>query len=106
MFFISVLLGSYTVTIPDFFTIVFNHLAGGPKIPGASFIVMENKLPRAVLGTMTGIAFGLAGALFQTMLRNPLASPDVIGISYGASAAAVVAIVIFGATGAAVSGAA
>nr|WP_043794893.1 iron chelate uptake ABC transporter family permease subunit [Pseudarthrobacter chlorophenolicus] len=106
LFFVSVLLGSYTVTIPDFFTIVFNHLTGGPRIPGASFIVMENKLPRAVIGTMIGLAFGLAGALFQTMLRNPLASPDIIGISYGASAAAVVAIVIFGASGAVVSGAA
>jgi len=106
LFFVSVLLGSYTVTVPDFFTIVVNHLTGGARIPGASFIVMENKLPRAVLGTMTGIAFGLAGALFQTMLRNPLASPDVIGISSGASAAAVVSIVVFGASGAAVSGAA
>ena len=106
LFFVSVLLGSYTVTIPDFFTIVVNHLTGGAKVPGASFIVMENKLPRAVLGTMTGIAFGLAGALFQTMLRNPLASPDVIGISSGASAAAVVSIVVFGASGAAVSGSA
>ena len=38
------------------------------------------------------------------MLRNPLASPDVIGISYGASAAAVTAIVVFGASGAVVSG--
>ncbi len=106
MFFVSVLLGSYTVTVPDFFTIVANHLTGGPKIPGASFIVMENKLPHAVVGTMIGVAFGLAGALFQTMLRNPLASPDVIGISSGASAAAVVAIVVFGASGATVSGAA
>lgn len=106
LFFASVLLGSYTVTVPDFFTIVANHLTGGPKIPGASFIVMENKLPRAVIGTMIGTAFGLAGALFQTMLRNPLASPDVIGISSGASAAAVVAIVVFGASGGAVSAAA
>ena len=65
---------------------------------------MENKLPRAVIGILIGIAFGLSGALFQTMLRNPLASPDVIGISYGASAAAVTAIVVFGASGAAVSG--
>lgn len=106
LFAASVLLGNYTVTIPDFFTIVFNHLTGGERIPGASFIVMENKLPRAVIGVMVGLAFGLAGALFQTMLRNPLASPDVIGISYGASAAAVTAIVLFGASGAMVSGAA
>jgi iron complex transport system permease protein len=106
LFAVSVLLGSYTVTIPDFFKILIGHLTGGEKIPGASFIVMEYKLPRTVTGTMIGVAFGLAGALFQTMLRNPLASPDVIGISYGASAAAVVAIVIFGAAGAVVSGAA
>ena len=106
LFAVSILLGSYTVTVPDFFKILFAHLTGGEKIPGASFIVMENKLPRAVIGTMIGLAFGLAGALFQTMLRNPLASPDIIGISYGASAAAVVSIVVFGASGAAVSGAA
>lgn len=102
----AVLLGSYTVTIPDFFRILAAHLTGGAKIPGASFIVMEDKLPRAVVGGLTGAAFGLSGALFQTMLRNPLASPDVIGISYGASAAAVAAIVVFGASGAVVSGAA
>ncbi|WP_426999035.1 FecCD family ABC transporter permease [Pseudarthrobacter sp. N5] len=103
LFAVSILLGSYTVTIPDFFRILTAHLTGGEKFPGASFIVMENKLPRAVIGTMIGVAFGLSGGLFQTMLRNPLASPDVIGISSGASAAAVTAIVIFGASGAAVS---
>jgi len=106
LFAASILLGSYTVTVPDFVRILTAHLTGGERIPGASFIVMETKLPRAVIGTMIGIAFGLSGALFQTMLRNPLASPDVIGISYGASAAAVTAIVVFGASGAAVSGAA
>lgn len=106
LFSVTVLLGGYTVTIPDFFRILTAHLTGGEKIPGASFIVMENKLPRAVLGILIGVAFGLSGGLFQTMLRNPLASPDVIGISYGASAAAVLAIVVFGASGAAVSAAA
>jgi iron complex transport system permease protein len=106
LFAAGVLLGSYTVTVPDFFRILAAHLGGGQKIPGASFIVMEVKLPRAVVGAMIGAAFGLSGGLFQTMLRNPLASPDVIGISYGASAAAVAAMVVFGATGAAVSGAA
>jgi iron complex transport system permease protein len=106
LFAASILLGNYTVTIPDFLTILTAHFTGGHKIPGASFIVMEAKLPRAVTGTLVGIAFGLSGGLFQTMLRNPLASPDVIGISYGASAAAVTAIIVFGAPGAAISGAA
>jgi iron complex transport system permease protein len=98
---VNILLGSYTVTIPDFL-----RMLGGQRIPGASFIVMENKLPRALTATMVGACFGVAGAIFQTMLRNPLASPDIIGISYGASASAVVAIVFLGAGGLAVSAAA
>jgi iron complex transport system permease protein len=106
LFAAGVLLGSYTVTIPDFFRILTAHFTGGPKITGASFIVMENKLPRSVTGALIGAAFGLSGGLFQTMLRNPLASPDIIGISYGASASAVTAMVVFGASGAVVSGAA
>jgi iron complex transport system permease protein len=98
LFAVNILLGSYTVTVPDFFRIL-----SGADIPGASFIVLEAKLPRAVIGLLIGAAFGIAGAVFQTMLRNPLASPDIIGISYGASASAVTAIVLFGAAGAAVS---
>ena len=67
----------------------------GDTVPGASFTVGELRLPRASLAVLAGASFGLSGITFQTMLRNPLASPDVIGISSGASAAAVVAIVIF-----------
>ena len=98
LFAVYVLLGTYTFTVPDFFRILF-----GEQIPGASYILMESKLPRAVIGTLIGVAFGISGAVFQTLLRNPLASPDVIGISYGASASAVGAIVLFGATGTTVS---
>ena len=93
-----VLLGDFTFTIPDFVRILF-----GAQIPGASYILMENKLPRAVLAVLVGFAFGVGGAIFQTTLRNPLASPDIIGVSVGASAAAVFAIVILGLDGAAVS---
>ena len=66
----------------------------GQQVPGASFTVGELRLPRASLGALVGFAFGVAGVTFQTMLRNPLASPDIIGISWGASAAAVVGIVL------------
>jgi len=65
----------------------------GEIVPGASFTVGELRLPRAVLAVLTGASFGVAGTTFQTMLRNPLASPDIIGISSGASAAAAFAIV-------------
>lgn len=66
----------------------------GQEVPGASFTVGRLRLPRAVLALLVGLCFGLGGVTFQTMLRNPLASPDIIGISSGASAAAVVAIVL------------
>lgn len=98
LFAARVLLGDYTVTVPDFVRIL-----SGQDIPVASFLVMESKLPRAVVGTLAGLAFGVSGAVFQTMLRNPLASPDVVGVSTGSSAAAVVAMVWLGLSGPVVS---
>ena len=75
----------------------------GQTVPGASFTVGELRLPRAVLAILAGFAFGIAGVTFQTMLRNPLASPDIIGITAGASAAAVFGIVILSLSETAVS---
>ncbi|GAA5144406.1 iron ABC transporter permease [Microbacterium pseudoresistens] len=75
----------------------------GETVPGASFTIGELRLPRAALAILAGAAFGMAGVSFQTLLRNPLASPDIIGISQGASAAAVVGIVVLGWSGPAVS---
>ncbi|PPI83547.1 ABC transporter permease [Marinobacter maroccanus] len=75
----------------------------GEKVPGASFTVEHLRLPRAVLSVLVGMSFGLGGVAFQIMLRNPLASPDIIGVSSGASAAAVFAIVVLQMNGAAVS---
>lgn len=66
----------------------------GRPTAGAAFTVGELRLPRAALGLLAGACFGVAGATFQSLLRNPLASPDIIGISSGASAAAVVGIVV------------
>jgi iron complex transport system permease protein len=94
---VRVLLGDYLVAITDLVAILRGDTL--PHAPGASFIVMEAKLPRAVIGALAGLAFGAAGAMFQTTLRNPLASPDVIGISLGASAAAVVALTFLDAQG-------
>jgi iron complex transport system permease protein len=81
---------------------VIRVLRGG-DVPGASFLVGQLRLPRAVLSILAGLSFGLGGAAFQTMLRNPLASPDIVGISTGASAAAVFAIVVLSWQGLAVS---
>src|SRR4051812_40821922 len=56
-------------------------------------VLIELRLPRALLALWTGGALGLAGVLFQTLLRNPLASPYSLGVSGGASLGAVIAIV-------------
>ncbi|QDZ10014.1 FecCD family ABC transporter permease [Devosia ginsengisoli] len=70
---------------------------------GVDFIVLNVRLPRATLAVLTGISFALSGIIFQTLLRNPLASPDIIGISHGASASAVFCIIILGFSGILVS---
>ncbi|KAB2731115.1 FecCD family ABC transporter permease [Brucella intermedia] len=75
----------------------------GEDVPGASFTVGKLRLPRAVLSVLAGLSFGLGGVAFQLMLRNSLASPDIIGISSGASAAAVFAIVVLSMSGPVVS---
>jgi len=75
----------------------------GEEIPGVTFTVGQLRLPRALLSLLAGMSFGLGGVAFQIMLRNPLASPDIIGISSGASAAAVFAIVVLEMSGPLVS---
>lgn len=75
----------------------------GQEVPGASFTVGQLRLPRAVMCILAGLSFGLGGVAFQIMLRNPLASPDIIGISSGASAAAVFAIIVLSLDGVMVS---
>ncbi|MDT9593353.1 iron chelate uptake ABC transporter family permease subunit [Nocardioides zeae] len=103
LFAVHLLLGGYTFTAPDAFRIVFGDGIGRPT---AEFILMESKLPRALTALGVGVCFGIGGAVFQTTLRNPLASPDIIGVSAGASTAAVVALLSFGLRGDAVAAAA
>jgi iron complex transport system permease protein len=55
-------------------------------------VVTELRVPRIVLGALVGAALGLSGSLVQTVTRNPLASPDVIGVGHGAAAATVLAL--------------
>ena len=94
----SIAVGAYTLSLPDLLATLFG---GGTS--SDRFIVFKLRLPRVLLAVLVAIAFGLAGALFQSLLRNALASPDIIGISGGASVAAVLSLLIFGATGIVVS---
>jgi len=77
----------------------------GDSVKGVSFAVNTIRLPRMLAGLFAGFAFGIAGYVFQTMLRNPLANPNVIGITSGSSAAAVFCITVLHASGAIVSAA-
>ncbi|TFI04027.1 iron ABC transporter permease, partial [Kocuria rhizophila] len=65
--FARIALGKYVVAVPDLIA-VLAHDYEGP----ADYIVWQITLPRTVLGILTGTAFGLAGHLFQRVLRNPL----------------------------------
>ncbi|WP_420034891.1 FecCD family ABC transporter permease [Streptomyces sp. cg28] len=69
---------------------VFKILTGQPSPD--ELVVGTLREPRMVVGLLVGAAFGIAGALIQTVARNPLASPDIIGISQGASAVTVAAM--------------
>ncbi|GCB50571.1 iron chelate uptake ABC transporter family permease subunit [Streptomyces sp. NL15-2K] len=62
---------------------------------GQEFIVNELRLPRVLVGLLAGASLGLGGALFQAISRNPLGSPDVLGLGQGATAGALVMIVLF-----------
>jgi len=71
---------------------------------GDVFVVQHLRLPRAVLALLAGLGLGLSGAVFQSLARNPLASPDILGITAGGSLFAVFGITVVGVSGAALSG--
>ncbi|KIF72908.1 iron ABC transporter [Streptomyces sp. 150FB] len=66
------------------------------------FIIMDLRMPRALAGLVVGIALGVSGAITQSVARNPLASPDILGITGGAGAVAVFLVTVSGGTAAAV----
>jgi iron complex transport system permease protein len=95
---VGVAIGSYSLSAPELVRTLFGQGSGIENL-----IVFRLRLPRVVLGALVGAAFAITGALFQTLLRNPLASPDIIGVSGGASVAAAFGILVLGLSGAAIS---
>jgi iron complex transport system permease protein len=80
---------------------VLSGLAGSD--PAASFIVRDLRLPRALCAALAGTALGLSGAIFQSLTRNPLGSPDIVGFTYGAGVGALVVITMLDGSGTAIS---
>lgn len=68
------------------------------------FVVMELRLPRALTGAGVGAALALSGAIIQAIARNPLASPDILGVTTGASVTVLAVIVAAGGSWGGVSG--
>ncbi|MFH8368081.1 FecCD family ABC transporter permease [Streptomyces sp. NPDC018031] len=87
-----VLIGTGDFAIPP--ADVVRTLFGGGTA-AQDFIVNDLRLPRVLVGLLVGAALGLAGAIFQSLTRNPLGSPDVIGFGQGSAAGALTVIVLF-----------
>lgn len=98
---VSISVGDFPVPLADVVPAVLGH-----GDPDADFIVRTLRLPRALTAILVGAALGLSGSIFQSLARNPLASPDVIGITAGASVTAVAVIVWWGGSSSVVSAAA
>lgn len=82
-------------------TVISTLLGGGD--PSSAFIVRELRLPRVVTALLVGGALGLSGAIFQSLTRNPLGSPDIVGFPQGAAVGALVVITIIGGSSAGVT---
>jgi iron complex transport system permease protein len=83
--------GDFPISVPD----VLGALVGAGD-DTQRLIVLELRAPRIVVAVLVGIALGVSGALIQTFARNPLASPDVLGVTGGAAIGAVAVIVLGG----------
>jgi iron complex transport system permease protein len=81
---------------------VISALLGGGDA-GTAFIVRDLRLPRAICALAVGAALGISGAVFQSLTRNPLGSPDIVGFQQGASVGALIVITVVGGSGASVS---
>ena len=89
----SMMVGDFPLSVGQVLGALFGD--GGKD---AEFIVETLRLPRALTGMMVGAALGMSGAVFQSIARNPLGSPDIIGFESGAAAGAVVMITMFDAS--------
>ncbi|MGC9499969.1 FecCD family ABC transporter permease [Streptomyces sp. WG7] len=97
VFCLSIGVGDFPIALPRVVATIFGR---GEQVD--EFVIMDLRMPRALAGLVVGIALGVSGALTQSIARNPLASPDILGITSGASAVAVFLVTVSGGTAAAI----
>lgn len=98
---IVVILGIFMMTLGNTYyslSEVIGYLFS-EETKGGAYTIKTLRLPKLIVGGLAGFAFGISGYTFQNLLRNPLASPDIIGVTAGSSAAAVFCILILGISG-------
>ena len=94
VFFLSFSTGRFPVTPPELLKILFSRIAGLPHdlSPQAEAVVFSIRLPRIIVSSLIGAGLSVSGLVFQTIFRNPMVSPDVLGTSTGAGFGAALAL--------------
>ncbi|MFJ3438665.1 FecCD family ABC transporter permease [Streptomyces cyaneofuscatus] len=99
VFCLSIAVGDFPIGLSR---VIATLLGQGEQVD--EFVVMDLRMPRALAGLVVGVALGVSGAITQSVARNPLASPDILGITGGASVVAVFLVTVSGGAAAAVVG--
>jgi iron complex transport system permease protein len=88
----AALVGAYPVSVAELLAAIARGLSGAPADGQLDIVVLEVRLPRIIAAALVGAALAAAGAAYQTLFRNPLVSPDILGVSTGAGLGAVLGI--------------
>ncbi|WP_235738585.1 FecCD family ABC transporter permease [Nocardioides alcanivorans] len=88
----SLVIGEFRITAAD----AVSTLLGNPPDRITDFFIYERRLPRALVAVVVGASLATSGAVFCALTRNPLASPDIIGVTQGASAGGAVVLLLLG----------
>jgi iron complex transport system permease protein len=88
----AALIGAYPLTLTDIAEALLRRLSGSPPRGQIDTVLFEVRLPRVLAAVIVGAALAAAGAAYQTLFRNPLVSPDILGVSTGAGLGAVIGI--------------
>ncbi|GAA3472110.1 iron chelate uptake ABC transporter family permease subunit [Nonomuraea roseola] len=97
VFCLSIGVGDFPIGLSQ---VIATLLGQGERVD--EFVIMDLRMPRALAGLIVGVALGMSGAITQSIARNPLASPDILGITGGASAVAVFLVTVSGGAAAAI----